>query len=351
MTASFFGRLAAGLFGESPKARPDAGQGWQLPEGEDRLEAARWAYRTILLREPESREALEQLAAAAASPRAMRDLLMRSAEAHAQPQFPVIYSMSGNEPAQRVQVEVTPQQQQALFQRVQAVWHALGESKPHWSVITAEEYEPANIDRTMDAFYSSGENNVTTLLRTLERNGIVPSQLRTCMDFGCGVGRLSAALARQFEAVVAVDVSASHLAIASQALAQRNLKNVTTHRLETVDGLERLPRCDLVFSLIVLQHNPPPVMRMLFAGLLGRLAPGGVAVLQLPTYMPGGYRFDVEEYLEGGGREMEMHALPQAEVFATARAAGVVVLEVLEDGWTGFGSGSRSNTFVLRRPA
>lgn len=352
MTPSILSRLAAGLFGEPPGQKgPGSGGTWQLPEGVERLEAVRWAYRTILLREPESREALEHLAASAPSPKALRDQLMRSAEAHAQPEFPVIFSMSGNEPRQTIQVDVTPEQQKALFERVQAVWHALGESKPHWSVITTEEYQPENIGRTMDAFYSSGESNVATLLRTLERNGIDASRLRTCMDFGCGVGRLSAALARKFEAVVAVDVSASHLAIAKEALAQRNLENVTTHRLETVEGLARLPQCDLIYSLIVLQHNPPPVMRALFAGLLGRLAPGGVAVIQLPTYMPGGYRFDAEEYLVSGGRDMEMHALPQAVAFATARAAGVELLEVLEDGWTGFGSGSRSNTFVLRRPA
>jgi hypothetical protein len=74
-------------------------------------------------------------------------------------------------------------------------------------------------------------------------------------------------------------------------------------------------------------------------------------VIQVPTYLPAGYRFELGEYESGGGQDMEMHALPQGEVFALARAAGVEVLEVLEDGWTGYGAGSRSNTFVMRRPA
>lgn len=340
---SFLARLASGRRGEASRAAPPAAS------AEERLEAARWAHRIVLLREPGSREALERFVAAHPTPREMRDALLRSSEARAQPGFPVLHAMTGDEPPQEVQVAVTPAQREELFRRVQAVWRALGETKPHWSVITTDEFKPENIARTEDAFYAGGEHNVATLLRTLARNGIDPARLRTVMDFGCGVGRLSAALARKFERVVSVDVSVSHLAVAREALARRGLTNVTTHALATIDGLADLPEVDLVFSLIVLQHNPPPVMRALLAGLLERLAPGGAAVVQLPTYLPGGYRFEVEAYLAGGGRDMEMHPLPQAEVFAVARAAGVSVLEVLEDGWTGYGFGARSNTFVFSR--
>jgi hypothetical protein len=123
---------------------------------------------------------------------------------------------------------------------------------------------------------------------------------------------------------------------------------VRLHRLESIDGVDELPRVDLVYSIIVLQHNPPPVMRELFGRLLGRLNEGGVAVIQVPTYLAG-YRFDVNDYLATSGEQMEMHALPQREVFALARRAATDVLEVFEDQWTGWGAGSQSNTFVLRR--
>jgi hypothetical protein len=72
-------------------------------------------------------------------------------------------------------------------------------------------------------------------------------------------------------------------------------------------------------------------------------------VIQIPTYLPAGYRFDARAYLEKPSEGMEMHALPQREVFAVARAMGVDVVETLEDLWTGYGAGSRSNTFVFRR--
>ncbi|HEX6884893.1 MAG TPA: class I SAM-dependent methyltransferase [Planctomycetota bacterium] len=337
---SLLTRLAGGLRSTSSASSPA-----------EHLERARWAYRTILLREPDSEEALARFAAAHPTPQALRDALLRSAEARAQPGFPVLHTMTSDEPPQVVQVAVAPAERAELFRRVQAVWRALGETRPHWSVITHDEYGPENIARTEEAFYASGEHNVATLLRTLARNGIDPARLRTVMDFGCGVGRLSVALARRFERVLSVDVSASHLTVAREALARRGITNATTHQLETIEGLAGLPRCDLVYSLMVLQHNPPPVIHALLAGLLERLAPGGLAVIQLPTRLPDSYRFEVGAYLAGGGAGMEMHPLPQPEVFALARAAGVVVLEVLEDGWTGFGFGARSNTFVLQRDA
>jgi SAM-dependent methyltransferase len=170
------------------------------------------------------------------------------------------------------------------------------------------------------------------------------------MDFGCGVGRLTAALSPHFAEVIGVDVSASHLELGRDVLAKRGIANVSWRLLEKIGDIPELPTVDLVVSLIVLQHNPPPVMRALLEGLLGRLAPRGAAVIQIPTYLPAGYTFDAHAYLEKPSEGMEMHALPQREVFAVARAAGVNVLEVLEDLWIGYGAGSRSNTFVFRRP-
>lgn len=340
------------VLGDAPGAagsRPLNGHHWDLPaSAAGREEAAHWAYRTILLREPDSRGALEHLARSPDS-RAMRDTLLRSAEARGQHAFPVAHSMTGDEPAQAVEVEAAPADQKVLFERVHQVWHALGEEQPHWSVVTAEEFRPANIAGSMEAFYASGEANVETLLKTLARNGINPKRIASCMDFGCGVGRLTAALAKRFASVVAVDVSASHLDAARKALGERGITNAVLHRLEAIEDVASLPKCDLVFSVIVLQHNPPPVMRALFAGLLDRVNPGGAAVIQVPTQLPAGYRFIVSEYLATGGQEMEMHALPQYEVFALVKAAGMEMHEVLDDAWIGFGPGSRSNTFVMRR--
>lgn len=336
------GRLAPG----TPAAA------WALPaDPEGRREAARWAYRTILLREPDSEEALDFLATRSTSARDMRDRLLQSPEARARAALPVHLSMTGDEPPQSILTEVTPAKRERFFRRVQDAWRALGKEKPHWSVATVDDFRPDRIEESLEAFYATGEDNVRTLLRTLERNGVDPAGLAVCMDFGCGVGRLSVALSRAFREVVAVDVSESHLELAKEALRRRGVRNVSTRHLPAIGEVAALPAVDLVYSVIVLQHNPPPVIRELLAGLMGRLNPGGVAVFQVPTYLPAGYAFDPAKYEDTEGGQMEMHGIAQREVFALARGAGLEVLEVLEDAWTGFGAGSRSNTFVLRRPA
>lgn len=347
--ASFLQRLLAPYSRREAAPRTD-GHHWEPTTRQERFEAARWAYRTILLREPDSMAALEYLVASSPTSRAMRDILLRSAEARGQRHFPVMHSLSGDEPPQHVQVDVSPEERAEFLARVRSVWQALGETRPHWSVATVDEFRPENIGNSMEAFFASGEANAATLLRTLERNGIEPGRLRSCMDFGCGVGRVTLALAARFAEVLGVDVSESHLALAREEASRRAAGNVSFARIEAVEDVGRLPSCDLVLSLIVLQHNPPPVMRALFAALLGRVSPGGAAVIQVPTYLPAGYRFDAKEYLACGGREMETHALPQAECFRLVAAAGMELLEVLDDSWLGFGPGSRSNTFVMRRP-
>jgi trans-aconitate methyltransferase len=331
---------------------PFSGAPYVLPDSpRERRAAARWGYRLLLLREPEAEASLEHLAAHAKSAQSIRDRLIQSPEARAQRGFPLTPSLTGDEDAQEIEVRVTPEQEAALFACVEATWRALGEQAPHWSVVTSEDFRPERIGQSLDAFYASGEANVQTLMRTLARNGIDPAALRSCIDFGCGVGRLTAALARHFPEVVGVDVSESHLAVAQKELAARGVGNARFVRLDDVGAVERLPQVQLVYSVIVLQHNPPPVILRLFEGLLGRIAPGGAAAIQLPTYLPAGYRFRVQDYLATAHGDMEMHAIPQHEAFAAARHAGVDVLEVLEDTWTGFGAGARSNTFVLRRPA
>jgi 2-polyprenyl-3-methyl-5-hydroxy-6-metoxy-1,4-benzoquinol methylase len=330
---------------------PFDGAPFELPsDPAARLEAARWAYRMILLREPEAPAALEALAAAG-SAHEMRNVLLSSSEVRAQKSLPVHHAFEGSEPPQEVQVDVSDAERERLFAMVQKVWRSLGEEKPHWSVLSSDEFLPGEVEKRMDAFYATGPVNVQWVLKALARNGVDAARHPVCMDYGCGVGRLSAALAPHFSRVVGVDVSERHLELAREALSSRGVVNVELRHVASIEAVRELPQADLVVSLIVLQHNPPPVMREILRALLGRLRPGGVALIQFPTYMPQPYRFRLKEYLAGGGRNMEMHALPQRDVFALAFALGIEVLEVFEDGWAGFGPGARSNTFVLRRPA
>ena len=122
---------------------------------------------------------------------------------------------------------------------------------------------------------------------------------------------------------------------------------MTLRHVRTVDEMLKLERADLVYSVIVLRDNPPPVIRLIVRAFLKALNPGGVAYFQVSTYR-GGYRFSPEEYLENKAKKhvmMEMHVLPQRVNFQTAREEGC------EDGSTGLRFGEVSNTFLIRKTA
>jgi len=114
-------------------------------------------------------------------------------------------------------------------------WDELGEREPYFAVLTDERFLRDRVD--LGEFYATGEADVERLLGDLEP--------RSALDFGCGVGRLTRALAKRVPDVVGVDAAASMLRIAAE--------NVPAARF-----MRELPdrRFDFVCSLIVFQHIP-----------------------------------------------------------------------------------------------
>ena len=106
-----------------------------------------------------------------------------------------------------------------------------------------------------------------------------------------------------------------------------------------------LPKVDLVYSIIVLQHNPPPIISLIIKGFIKARNSGGAALFQVPTYRIG-YAFCLEKYLsnEATKQEMEMHLLAQKNIFQIVKKQGGEIVEVLEDAYTGLNYKEISNT-------
>lgn len=260
-------------------------------------------------------------------------------------------ALSGHEPPMEIEAVRTEAELATLFAHIQATWQHLGETEPHWSVSTAAEYLRENIEENRAKFYRSGEGDCERLFRSLHRNGIDPTPLRSCLELGCGVGRVTSHLAGRFESVIGYDISKAHLEIARAHFEGVGIGNVELRHLTRFEDLRVLPRVDAVFTTIVLQHNPPPIMAMMVEELIRALNPGGVAFFQIPTYFLG-YRFALADYLatDGAAHErMEMHALPQHAVFEIARRQGARPVEVIEDGYTGCLDGHLSSTFLIQK--
>lgn len=250
-----------------------------------------------------------------------------------------------------IQTDVGSAEMAALLARVEECWQLLGTTAPHWSVLTEPRFEPSRIAETADQFYATGQADVRLLQAAGERCGVTLPIHGSCFELGCGVGRITLWLARTFRHVVAADISASHLALAAEAVRQADLRNVELRLVNRLQSLEHLPPFDCFFSLIVLQHNPPPVMRWLLATILARLAVGGIGFFQLPIGLAD-YGFDVASYLDRPPtpEQMETHALPYDVVLATIGDSGCELLEAREHDCMGT-PGSLSMTFLVRKVA
>lgn len=263
----------------------------------------------------------------------------------AREQAPPGFPLDSAAPMQ-VATACSPAELQALWDRVTQVWAQWGETDPYWSVLTEDRFRGAARLEGADlaAFHESGAEEVRRLNAWLCRAGLVPGQDATCVEYGCGVGRVTRSLARQFGQVVGFDVSEPHLKVARRQLAADGIGNARLVRVRGPAELEQLAGADLFYSVISLQHSPPPIILDVLEHAFAGLRPGGCAFFQVPTYARG-YAYQVGT--PAGSPEMEMHFVPQRAVLALAQRTGLTVAEVQPDWCAGRPGEWISSTFLL----
>src|SRR5476651_566651 len=83
-------------------------------------------------------------------------------------------------------------------------WDAHAARDPLWAVLS----DAGKDERKWDVrkFFQTGVNEISLVFYQLDSHGIEVAR-GSALDFGCGVGRLTQALAHRFENVLGVDVS------------------------------------------------------------------------------------------------------------------------------------------------
>lgn len=227
----------------------------------------------------------------------------------------------------------------AGLDRIRRQWERLGTEDPLWSVLTQEEGRRGGWDE--EAFFESGREHVRWVFQHLEGLGIKPSR-HTALDFGCGVGRLTAALADHVEHAHGVDVSSAMIAEAEA----RHGGVATFHLNDRTDlSLFDTGSVDVVVSVLVLQHMPNDLALGYVREFVRVLSPGGAAVFQAPEALHRatratdprrlGWRLrNVGARLKGQLLRrpvMEMHMLSRAAVEEAVQAAGGHIVEAVGD--------------------
>jgi SAM-dependent methyltransferase len=153
-------------------------------------------------------------------------------------------------------------------------WDARADENPLYFVDNRLAYS----DPDTEAFWAGGEEVLDAVHAHL---GVDIAPDADVVEIGCGVGRLTRALARRAASVRAVDVS-------ERMLAQARAHNPELGNVEWLlgDG-ESLggiadSSADVVHSFVVFQHIPDPAITLGYVREIGRvLRPGGWAAFQI----------------------------------------------------------------------
>lgn len=161
-------------------------------------------------------------------------------------------------------------------------WEDLAATDPLWAILSDPGKRGGRWE--LDEFFGTGEPEIAALLEVTGTLGY-PRQHHLALDFGCGVGRLSRALASHFDECYGVDIS-DHMI--QQARALNPLPNCVFMVNDSADLAQfQDDFFDLIYCNIVLQHLPAPVVIERYIGeFLRVLNPDGMLVFQLPYLIP-----------------------------------------------------------------
>ena len=223
--------------------------------------------------------------------------------------------------------------------RVKNTFERWGTMDPMYAVLSVKEFKHNQGDS--NKFFQLGREEIDGVMAYLENLGQTVPRGKA-LDFGCGLGRLSQALADHFSEVEGVDIAESMVAAA------RNYNkhgHRVQYRVNVVDHLQCFSddSFDFIYSNITLQHIPPEASTNYIREFTRVLRPNGVAIFQIPSgtsHAPGSlgamvyrvYRHHLRPFLKRlrGKHPVEIHYVPRSIVSEIVDQAGCTMVDVLK---------------------
>ncbi|HEX9886492.1 MAG TPA: class I SAM-dependent methyltransferase [Longimicrobiales bacterium] len=216
-----------------------------------------------------------------------------------------------------------------------------GAEDPFYAVLTRHNRAGNRWDP--EEFFAHGRAEIAGVMDYLDSLGI-DVRGGSALDFGCGVGRLSQALADHMGEVVGVDIAES---MVDAARAHNRHGERVRYLVNTRPDLScfRDASFDLVYSNITLQHIPPRYARVYIREFLRVVRPHGCALFQMrsgPRIEPGTlralfYRMNREHLRHvlqrlKGRLPYEIHFIAREQVEEIVARAGGTLADVVELG-------------------
>ena len=238
--------------------------------------------------------------------------------------------------------------------RVRHQWTKLGERDPFWAILSESDKKGGGWDQA--AFFQTGVDEIDQVLRTAQSLSLV--HYGRAIDFGCGVGRLSQALAMHFERVIGVDIAASMI---RTAIELNRFPDRCEYLHNVAADLSVLPdqSADFIYSCITLQHVVPSLAQSYVREFFRIARPGAPVIFQLPCrprsrvwhaikgVAPVWISNKLWRIRTGSPEAMETYCMAQKKVIHHVKESGGEVLHV-EDNQNG-PPGWQSRKYFCRR--
>jgi ubiquinone/menaquinone biosynthesis C-methylase UbiE len=213
-------------------------------------------------------------------------------------------------------------------------WNAFAENDPMWAILSYQE--KMGNKWQLGEFLETGMVEINSVLMYINSvKGDTPR--RRALDFGCGIGRLSQAMALYFDEVYGIDISPKMIELANKY----NIReSKCKYFMNDTDDLSLFSgnSFDFIYSNIVLQHMKPDYSKKYIKEFLRVLAPRGLLIFQLPseriTLKGKLYRSFLLDIYHSRLKKipvMEMHCIQKNKMIKFLQNNGATIVDVIQD--------------------
>lgn len=158
-------------------------------------------------------------------------------------------------------------------------WNKFGRIDPFWAILTNPDKKGNKWKR--EEFFDTGVKEIKNIMKDIQSLDI-QFQNRKALDFGCGIGRLTQALAIYFEEVYGIDIAPSMIKLAKE---YNRYDSKCKFYLNTSDDLKMFPKnnFNFIYSNITLQHIKPLYTKRYLKEFIRVLKSHGLLIFQLPS--------------------------------------------------------------------
>jgi ubiquinone/menaquinone biosynthesis C-methylase UbiE len=228
-------------------------------------------------------------------------------------------------------------QQEFDFQELQKNWDEFGTTDPLWAILTWPDKKGNRWNP--DEFFALGRAEIDMIMKHVTSLNL-PLPRRKALDFGCGVGRITQALAAYFEEVNGIDIAPAMIELARTYNRHGQRCQYFVNDTNNLALFEN-DTFDFIYSIITFQHIKPPYIKDYLKEFLRILTPGGLLVFQVPSepvpelrmtpVQPGKSYTCTHEVYPQHQPYMEMHSIPKDEVIAWLLRHGAKILQAMDD--------------------